>query len=224
MALFLVGQSARDSILVEDSNSQPADPGTTPTCLVTLPDGTTSAVTVTHPSTGNYTAKLLSTIPGIYLFFWSASGSNSDGFPFAHPQTVIPITSAPLVEPADLGTYLGSPVDTARAALILQLAQQLCETICTPLPAGATAVVLDVAARAYSNAANADSEVAGPFNTTFGAVSGGMWLTRENKAALRRLNGGSGAFTIDTMPATAGQNLSWWNTGNPLVPDWDTTP
>lgn len=216
MAVFLVGQTISDSILLLDATGTPADPGTTPTCLVTLPDGTTAAATVTHPSTGNFTAKLLSTLDDVYLFVWSVAGD--DRFPFAHPQTVIPIASALLVEPTDLGTYLGSTVDSDRAALILQLAQQLCETICKPLPVGATAVVLDVAARAYSNAANAEAEAAGPFNVTFGAVSGGLWLTRQNKAALRSLRGTGGAFTIDPMPADAGACLPWWDSeGIPTV-------
>jgi hypothetical protein len=44
-------------------------------------------------------------------------------------------------------------------------------------------------------------------------MSGGLWLTRNDKATLRRLNGGGGAFTIDTVPAGAGEALPPWGTG-----------
>lgn len=126
--------------------------------------------------------------------------------------------STPIVVPADLGTYLGDPnIDVDRALLVLNLAQSLCETIVSPLPDGAAAVVLDVAARGFSNPSNAQNQGAGPFTVGYGAVSGGLWLTRTNKAILRRLGGGGGAFTIDTMPATAGQGLPSWD-----VDGWDT--
>lgn len=130
--------------------------------------------------------------------------------------------SDPLVFPSDLSTYLSQPnIDTARATQILELAQSLCESVVTPLPATAAAVILDVAARAWGNPTNAQSEGTGPFSVSYGAVSGGLWLTRQNKSALRRLSGSGGAFTIDVMPATAGSNLPWWDYG--VYPgDYDT--
>lgn len=131
------------------------------------------------------------------------------------------------VTPTDLGTYLGSgiTVDEARADMLLNLAAQLCQSIVNPLPTGADAVVLDVAARAYLNPGNVTSQGAGPFPVNYGAVSGGLWLTRQNKATLRRLAGSGGAFTIDTMPTTAGAGLPWWdinqwNSAEGLY-DWD---
>jgi len=132
------------------------------------------------------------------------------------------------VEPADLGTYLGVTVDDARAQKLIDLATALCQSIVNPLPDGAEAVVLDVVARAYSNPTNAPQQSAGPFSVSFGAVGGGLWLTRQNKATLRRLAGSGGAFTIDTMPATAGTSLPWWDVnqwggGQDLYGgDWDT--
>jgi hypothetical protein len=130
------------------------------------------------------------------------------------------------VTPADLGTYLSTSVDDDRAQLLLDLAQQLCESIVKPLPDGADAVVLDVAARSYSNPANVTQEAAGPFSANFGPVGGGLWLTRQNKATLRRLAGSGGAFSIDTMPATAGTNLPpWeinrWGSYGVYGSDWD---
>lgn len=122
--------------------------------------------------------------------------------------------SDPLVLPSDLATYLSiANIDEDRATLILGLAQGLCESVVSPLPDGAEAVILDVATRAWSNPANTTSDATGPLSTSYGTVSGGLWLTRQNEATLRRLAGGGGAFTIDVMPANAGQNLPWWDAG-----------
>lgn len=126
--------------------------------------------------------------------------------------------SLPLVSSDDLGTYLNvASIDAARADQILWLAQTLCESVVTPLPTGAEAVILDVAARAWVNPTNSQttSDTAGPFSetTSYSAVAGGLWLTRQNKAVLRRLAGSGGAFTIDAAPATAGTSLPWWDTG-----------
>jgi hypothetical protein len=109
----------------------------------------------------------------------------------------------PVATPTDLQTFLGlSTIDSARATLILLLAQNLCEGVLTPLPATANAVVLDVAARAFVNPQAVQAESAGPFHVQFGAQSavGGLFLTRANKANLRRLNGAGGAFSIDPLP------------------------
>lgn len=121
--------------------------------------------------------------------------------------------STPIVTADDLGTYLGSTVDTVRATQLIGWAQALCESVVTPLPAGSEPVVLDVAARGYTNPTNAHQETAGPFSASFGTVAGGLWLTRANKSTLRRLAGGGGAFTVDTTPANAGQNLPPWDVG-----------
>lgn len=132
------------------------------------------------------------------------------------------------IEPNDLGTYLGTVVDTDRAQMLLNRAIDLCQSVVNPLPDGAAAVILDVAARAYANPTNAQQQTTGPFSAAFGAVGGGLWLTRQNKATLRRLAGSGGAFTIDTAPATAGTGLPWWdvnawNTGQGLYGgDWDS--
>lgn len=120
---------------------------------------------------------------------------------------------------ADLGTYLGVSVDDTRAAYLIGMAEQLCQSIVNPLPDGSDAVVLDVAARAYGNPMNVTQDTVGPYSANFGKVGGGLWLTRANKATLRRLAGGGGAFTIDTTPATAGQNLPPWDSGT--FGDWE---
>jgi hypothetical protein len=129
------------------------------------------------------------------------------------------------VTPTDLGTYLGVAVDDARAQLVIDLATQLCQSVVTPLPVGAEAVILDVAVRGYANPTSVPAQAAGPFSV--GGASGGVWLTRANKATLRRLAGSGGAFTIDTLPETAGAGLPpWeintWGYGPGLGTDWDT--
>lgn len=118
------------------------------------------------------------------------------------------------VAASDLGTYLADPsIDTNRATYLIGLATQLCQSVVNPLPDGSDAVVLDVCARAYGNPSNVVQQTTGPFSANYGPVGGGLWLTRQNKLTLRRLAGGGGAFTIDTTPATAGQNLPAWDAG-----------
>jgi len=120
------------------------------------------------------------------------------------------------VTPADLGMYLGADVDEARATFLIAQATALAESIISPLPAGADAVVLDVAARAFTNPSNVSSQGMGPFNASFGSVAGGLWLTRQNKVTLRRLAGSGSAYSIDPTPARQAAvvaGLPFW--------DWD---
>lgn len=124
----------------------------------------------------------------------------------------------PIVDPSDLELMLGTPVDFDRATLLLELAEALCESVVAPpLPDAARAVVLSVAARAYANPQNAQSQSMGPYSASYsqGSATGGLYLSRQDRQTLQRLAGRGGAFTIDTMPATAGQNLAWWDTGAP---------
>jgi hypothetical protein len=108
-----------------------------------------------------------------------------------------------------LRLYLGKDaIDTARAALLIAetIAQAL--DVVTPLPASASSVVLQVAARAYANPVGVRSQTTGPFSVSNDA--GGVYLTKQDRAALRR-GAGRGAFSIDTLPATAGNNLDGWD-------------
>lgn len=127
----------------------------------------------------------------------------------------------------DLATYLHQDVDTASAQMLLDLAADLCTSILSPLPVTAKAVVIGVAARAYVNPANASSEAAGPFSVGYGTgATGGLYLSRQDRATLRRLAGSGGAFTVDPTPATAGQGLAPWDQnvswleGVPLAEDF----
>lgn len=109
---------------------------------------------------------------------------------------------APTAE--QLGLYLGLPeIDGARADLLIQTAVQLCQTVVSPLPDGAQAVVLSVAGRAYVNPQQVSYETIGPMSVQRPQGSGGLYLTKADKTALKSLAGRGGAFTVDPTPATA---------------------
>lgn len=139
--------------------------------------------------------------------------------------------SDPIVDPTDLGLFLNQPtIDVDRAAMVIGDAQDLCETILSPLPPTAAGIVRRVAARCYTNPSSAHSMGIGSANVSYGSPSsaysvGGMYLSRADKADLRRLAGRGGAFTIDPTATDAGtslppwsQNVTWLN-GVPLVED-----
>lgn len=114
--------------------------------------------------------------------------------------------SRPIVVPSELGVYLENPgLDLDRAKFILAKTQTLCETILTPLPAEADVVVLAVAARAFNNVTSAHQVGLGSAQISYGSQGstmgvGGLYLSRADKATLRRLGGRSGAFSIDPLP------------------------
>jgi len=122
--------------------------------------------------------------------------------------------STPIAVPADLGTYLGDPaIDTTRATLILGLAQDLCETIWSPIGPTALGTVLAVAARAFSNVSSAATVGIGTGHIGYGAPGasmgvGGLYLSRSDKTTLRRLAGRGGAFSVSVLPIGASAVLS----------------
>ena len=103
-----------------------------------------------------------------------------------------------------LGLYLALPeIDGDRADLLLAQAVALCETVVKPLPDRATAVVLSVAGRAYVNPQQVAYETIGPMSVQRPSGSGGLYLTKADKTALKTLAGRGGAFTVDPTPAAA---------------------
>jgi hypothetical protein len=109
---------------------------------------------------------------------------------------------APTAE--QLGLYLGmDTVDGDRSDLLIAQAVNLCLTVVKPLPDEATAIVLSVAARAYVNPQQVAYETIGPMSVQRPSGSGGLYLTKADKAALKSLAGRGGAFTIDPTPTTA---------------------
>lgn len=141
------------------------------------------------------------------------------------------MTSTPLADPADLATFLGTGVDDARATLLLRLAQDRCEEILTPLPESAMGIVLSAAARGYSSPQGVSSEGIGPFSVQ--RPWAGVYLTKSERASLKRLGGQGGAFSVDPTPADASPTNVWpqipmspldvW-TNPPYYGDWDWPP
>lgn len=103
-----------------------------------------------------------------------------------------------------LGLYLGLPeIQGDRADLLIAQAVALCETVVKPLPDQATAIVLSAAGRAYVNPQQVSYETIGPMSVQRPQGSGGLYLTKADKAALKSLAGRGGAFTVDPTPSTA---------------------
>jgi hypothetical protein len=103
-----------------------------------------------------------------------------------------------------LGLFLDlAEINGERADLLLEQAVALCETVVKPLPDQATAVVLSVAGRGYVNPQQVSYETIGPMSVQRPQGSGGLYLTKADKTALKSLAGRGGAFTVDPTPATA---------------------
>ena len=101
---------------------------------------------------------------------------------------------APTAE--QLGLYLGlDTVDGDRADLLIAQAVALCESVVKPLPTQATAIVLSAAGRAYVNPQQVSYETIGPMSVQRPQGSGGLYLTKADKAALKSLAGRGGAFS-----------------------------
>lgn len=125
--------------------------------------------------------------------------------------------------PSDLGLLLNvGDINTARAQLILELAQQACENKVSPLPSGARFIVLNVAARAYTNPTGVAAQTAGPESVTYASSASrlGIYLTADEIAELRSMAGRGGAFSINTTPDGAGTALFPWDL-NLFVPNGD---
>lgn len=125
-----------------------------------------------------------------------------------------------------LGLYLGlEAIDGDRADLLIQQAVSLCLSVVKPLPEEATAVVLSVAGRAYVNPQQVSYETIGPMSVQRPQGSGGLYLTKADKAALKSLAGRGGAFTVDPTPTTADPSPTWpmddtYGPGLEFEPGW----
>lgn len=109
-----------------------------------------------------------------------------------------------------LGLFLDLPeINGARADLLIAQAVALCESVVKPLPDQATAVVLSAAGRAYVNPQQVSYETIGPMSVQRPQGSGGLYLTKADKAALKSMAGRGGAFTVDPTPAEATPWPSW---------------
>ena len=109
-----------------------------------------------------------------------------------------------------LGMYLGlDEISGDRADLLIEQAVALCESVVKPLPDQATAIVLSAAGRAYVNPQQVTYETIGPMSVQRPSGSGGLYLTKADKAALKALAGRGGAFTVDPTPEAADPSPTW---------------
>lgn len=114
----------------------------------------------------------------------------------------------PTVE--ELALYLElDEINGNRADLLIAKAISLCQAVVKPLPEGADAVVLSVAGRAYVNPQQVSYETIGPMSVQRPSGSGGLYLTKADKSALKSLAGRGGAFTVDPTPDTADPSPTW---------------
>ncbi|MYV77790.1 hypothetical protein GT352_28235 [Streptomyces sp. SID1046] len=125
-----------------------------------------------------------------------------------------------------LALYLGlEEIAGDRADLLIEQAVALAQSVVKPLPDEATAVVLSVAGRAYVNPQQVSYETIGPMSVQRPTGSGGLYLTKSDKAALKSLAGRGGAFTVDPTPETADPSPSWpiddsYGPGLEFEPGW----
>ncbi|MGW3321143.1 hypothetical protein [Streptomyces virginiae] len=125
-----------------------------------------------------------------------------------------------------LALYLGlEEIAGDRADLLIEQAVALAQSVVKPLPDEATAVVLSVAGRAYVNPQQVSYETIGPMSVQRPTGSGGLYLTKSDKAALKSLAGRGGAFTVDPTPETADPSPSWpiddgYGAGLEYEPGW----
>jgi hypothetical protein len=123
--------------------------------------------------------------------------------------------SNPLVTSDDLGVYLNDPdIDEDRATAMIADAQALCESVVATLPPAASVVVKRVAGRAYVSTTSAVRQaqiVAGGSPFGGGPSAGGVFLTRQDRADLRRMTGGGGAFSINLLPSTYSADLPYYD-------------
>lgn len=108
------------------------------------------------------------------------------------------------ISATDLGTYLGvDAIVEDRADKLILLASDLAAaaigTTVDDLPDAAAAVILSAAGRAYVNPTGVTAQLAGPYQMS--GATGGVYLTKAERAALGRLAGRAGAFSINMLPA-----------------------
>lgn len=107
-----VGQTLAFGLKTYTAAGVLADVGTGPTATITLPDGTTTAGTVTKDSTGTYTATLVTTLAGRHLCTWAGSGSNSGGLPYVDVADVWPADPRFIISLSEARAALNVPATT----------------------------------------------------------------------------------------------------------------
>jgi len=114
----------------------------------------------------------------------------------------------PTVE--ELGLFLNlDEIDGDRGEFLINKAISLCQTVVKPLPEGADSVVLSVAGRAYLNPGQVTYETIGPMSVQRPSGSGGLYLTKADRSALKAAAGRGGAFSVDPTPEDANPWATW---------------
>jgi hypothetical protein len=113
--------------------------------------------------------------------------------------------------PSDLQTFLGvDSVDINRATYLLTAVTARLQSYVNPLPDGAYALAVEIAAQAYARPLLVKSETTGPYTVVPGG--GGILVTKAQIRELRLMANKGSAFTIDPTPVGAGSGLSPWDT------------
>jgi hypothetical protein len=116
----------------------------------------------------------------------------------------------------DLARFIGAPVDDDRADLMIDLALQACsDYFSDDLPDAAKGTVLSIVARAYSAPVPVSQQAVGPYSVS--GQAGGLFLNKREIASLRRLAGGSSAFSINPLAMDAGTGLPPWDANGSQV-------
>lgn len=94
MATYDLGDPVGLSVNIRDALGALANAGAV-TLTVTLPDGTTTAPTVTNTATGVYTATYTPTVAGLFGAMWVATGANASAYrdSFTVLATEVPLLS-----------------------------------------------------------------------------------------------------------------------------------
>lgn len=109
MAFYQAGQTLAWRIEVRDEAGALADPGTGPSAVITLPDGTTDAATVVAVATGVFDVLIASDLPGRYAMTALAGGDNSGGFPYSDVADVFPADPRLICSLADVRAAMNTP-------------------------------------------------------------------------------------------------------------------
>jgi hypothetical protein len=121
------------SVFITDDNGNAANASAV-VLTITLPDGTTTAPTVTNPATGTYTASYATVQTGRHEVFWSATGTNACDFEdafFVQPrhQLIISLAEAR----ASLRLPAGQTVDDEDLRSLIVSATVVMEDLCGPI-------------------------------------------------------------------------------------------
>lgn len=111
MTVYTLGDVVTLTCTVRDAAGALADAGAI-TCTVTLPDGTTTVLTHTHPSTGSYAVDYPPPTVGWFRVRWLATGANAGAF--ADDFTVV--AGVPLLTRSHLEAHLQRTIAAADQA------------------------------------------------------------------------------------------------------------